>query len=216
MTWITDIQAIGWDLDGTLYRPGTIPLNIVYERQLKAVVDVKGWDPGHARSELERMYEQLGSYTKSLTALGIDGEAFFTQLWDELPLGSFLKTDKELVALFHRLPNYRHFVLSNSNRVDQIEQKLRLLGLDPGGFEFLLATVNMGAVKPDARPFLAALERLGPEFEAQPERVLYVGDRLETDVVGAHRVGMKAALVWGECEAADIGFEPCMSWRISY
>lgn len=206
MDWVKEIKAIGWDVDGTLYKPGTVPLNLIYDLQLKAIVDTTGSDPQKAKSEFERMYNQLHSRTAALNALGVRGEDFFVKVWDEFPFGEYVKKDLQLVAMFQELTGFTHFIISNSNREDQIETKLKLLGLNPALFAFMISTVELGAVKPDARPFLAALERLGPEFQAHPETVLYIGDRLETDVLGAHRVGMKAGLVWATSEAADVSF----------
>jgi len=45
--------------------------------------------------------------------------------------------------------------------------------------------------KPERGMFDVALERLG----TAPERTLMIGDRIETDIVGAQRAGWRAALV---------------------
>lgn len=50
---------------------------------------------------------------------------------------------------------------------------------------------EVGAPKPDPRPFLAALEPLG----VAPEHVLHVGDLRRTDVAGARALGMQTARI---------------------
>ena len=70
-------------------------------------------------------------------------------------------------------------------------------GLAPGGGAILAAleaaTDRAPTIigKPEAPIFHLALERLG----LPPNRVLMVGDRVETDILGAKRVGLRAALV---------------------
>jgi FMN phosphatase YigB (HAD superfamily) len=49
----------------------------------------------------------------------------------------------------------------------------------------------LGSVKPDPEPFIKCIELL----ILTANEVLYVGDRIETDVTGAKSVGMRAALV---------------------
>jgi HAD superfamily hydrolase (TIGR01549 family) len=58
-----------------------------------------------------------------------------------------------------------------------------ILGLlDP-----IVISGEVGYVKPHARPFTVALEAL----DLPPERVLFVGDRWDADMVGARAVGMQ-------------------------
>lgn len=52
-----------------------------------------------------------------------------------------------------------------------------------------------GVQKPDPEIFRRALVRLGPAFEATPERVVYAGDIPEVDVFGARAAGMQGVLV---------------------
>ena len=62
--------------------------------------------------------------------------------------------------------------------------------LEEAGFGPLMGAVAdsavVGAMKPDARIFLAALEPLG----AAPEEALFVGDSLPRDMAGARALGM--------------------------
>jgi 4-nitrophenyl phosphatase len=70
-------------------------------------------------------------------------------------------------------------------------------GLAPGAGVVLAAIEAASGVsplimgKPNQRMYKAALDRI----DCQPEEVLVVGDRLETDILGAHRIGCRSALV---------------------
>lgn len=85
---------------------------------------------------------------------------------------------------------YRLGIITNGN-VD-----VRRLSLDHH-FDAIILAGEMHAPKPDSRPFLSALARLG----AQPYRALHVGDSWEEDVLPAQRLGMHA--VW--IDAKDEG-----------
>src|SRR5690606_11960233 len=69
-------------------------------------------------------------------------------------------------------------------------------GLAPGAGSILAALAAatgraptvMG--KPEPHMYRSAIERLG----TAPERTVMIGDRLDTDVLGAQRLGMQAAL----------------------
>jgi putative hydrolase of the HAD superfamily len=70
------------------------------------------------------------------------------------------------------------------------ENKLINLGLG-GLWDVVLCSETTGRIKPDPRPFLALAEKMG----LPPERILYVGNSVSYDVIGAKKTGMKAALV---------------------
>ncbi len=62
-----------------------------------------------------------------------------------------------------------------------------------GLFDAVAISDDVGASKPDPRPFYAALDQLGiPPQDA--DRVVMVGNRLERDISGAKELGMIA--VW--------------------
>lgn len=198
--WITQIEALGWDLDGTLYPTSQALTTIIHHKQYEAVSVRMGWGRERTLKEYGKRYRQLGSNTKTLNSFGIDGLSFFSSVWDEIELDRFIKQDRRLVRLFTSLVSWRQFLISNSNRIDQMNTKLELIGLKPSLFEFIVSTVDLGAVKPDPAPFLKALETL----ELAPEQVMFIGDRESTDILGARGVGMRTCLVWGKSKAADI------------
>lgn len=67
--------------------------------------------------------------------------------------------------------------------------KLRITGLF-NFFDVVVTREDVGAIKPEPKIFLYALERLGVE----PHEAMMIGDSLSQDVYGAKNVGMTA--VW--------------------
>ena len=74
-------------------------------------------------------------------------------------------------------------VVSDYGRVDE---RLEALGIGAHRFEYRRSAEASGALKPDAGCFLAAAKGL----RVAPEQCLVVGDRVDTDGVGAQAAGM--------------------------
>jgi len=93
-----------------------------------------------------------------------------------------------LDALAERIPQVRFGIITNAVVAFQIE-KLEAIGLR-SRMEHVVASSEFGAAKPDARIFAHACEL----FDVAPEAAAYVGDRLETDAIGASTAGLTG--VW--------------------
>lgn len=84
-----------------------------------------------------------------------------------------------------------------------LRRQIRRLGVGER-VDAIVLSGEVGASTPDPRPFRAALDELG----VAPERALFVGDRLGTDVAGAAAVGMTTVqALWFRADDAD-GPEP--------
>jgi putative hydrolase of the HAD superfamily len=69
------------------------------------------------------------------------------------------------------------------------ETKVANLGL--GGFwDTMICSESTGRLKPSPEPFLELIRRM----ELSPERILYVGNSLPYDIIGAANMGIKTAL----------------------
>jgi putative hydrolase of the HAD superfamily len=73
---------------------------------------------------------------------------------------------------------------------DSQRSKAEYLGL-PSRVDVFFVSDEIGHRKPDARAFLPALTAAG----CSPDEILYVGDSLENDIVGANRAGMVSVLI---------------------
>ncbi len=90
-------------------------------------------------------------------------------------------------------------VLSNSIfPSSQLRFEVERAGLT-GRVGFLISSADLGWRKPHPRAFEAALERLGLDVG----EVVFVGDRLLVDILGAHGAGMRAVLLGPAADAAE-------------
>jgi putative hydrolase of the HAD superfamily len=69
-------------------------------------------------------------------------------------------------------------------------KKLEYLGI-ASYWDVVLCSEETGRLKPDPVPFYALSEAL----QVAPERILYVGNSVEYDIIGAKHAGLKTALV---------------------
>jgi len=86
---------------------------------------------------------------------------------------------KALPSDFPKLAIYSDYPL--------LKERLEAMGVSPGRSVLLYGPETFGAQKPAARPFLSIAGDLG----AAPEEILVVGDREETDGLGAFHAGMR-------------------------
>ncbi|MDR0878422.1 MAG: HAD family hydrolase [Treponema sp.] len=70
------------------------------------------------------------------------------------------------------------------------EKKLEYMGLG-GLWEVVCCSERIGRLKPAAEPFAELARRMG----VRPERLLYVGNSLRYDILGARQAGMQTALI---------------------
>jgi len=91
---------------------------------------------------------------------------------------------KELFALFDSTSKIHVAVYSDYPR---LKERLKVLGLNVSPKIKLYGPESFGAQKPAPEPFLSIASDLG----SLPEETLVIGDREETDGLGAFRAGMR-------------------------
>jgi putative hydrolase of the HAD superfamily len=115
----------------------------------------------------------------------------FAWLWYE-PLSRLATTEPEIKDTLISLKGLglKLGILSNTFvHADSLEQHLKQLGL-LDFFSVRMYSYQFDFRKPDLRIFEIAAERLGEPAE----RIIYVGDRIDTDIAPALKIGMKPAL----------------------
>lgn len=150
--------------------------------------------PGGARGWWQRLLERLCELAEApapskFAAVELYGRFAGTEPWEVFP-----EVEEVLAAL--RSDGMRLGVVANWD--ERLPKLLEELGLGCY-FDAVVCSSSLGAAKPDAAIFLAALEKLGVSAGS----AMHVGDSPREDVEGALAVGMSAALVDRRVSAAQ-------------
>ena len=153
-----------------------------YHRYLAGEIDFREQRRHRARGFVEPFGLDLSS--------DADADDWFGRYIVEYQLAWVLFDDTLpcLDALQAAIPGVRFGVVTNAELPFQRE-KMDATGLSDR-IEHTIASGEVGVAKPHPRIFQAACERFGVE----PGDAVYVGDRLDTDAIGAARAGLRG--VW--------------------
>ena len=146
-------------------------------------------------------------YTEVLRELGVDDPDAFIDAEHEVwrPAHAVLGAAQAMLESL-RTSGIKTGLVANSwpDPARLLRADAEAVGLAPL-LDVMVFSEELGASKPRPEIFLHALAALGVE----PERALYVGDRLETDVQGAANVGMTTVqALWFNADDSISGIEP--------
>jgi putative hydrolase of the HAD superfamily len=150
------------------------------------------------------------SWRDALRSHGIDDPELAAELADRFPRVRRRKhfVYPDAVRTLKKLAGTYSLGLLSNGAPDLQRTKLEGSGLSCY-FDQVLIAGEVGFGKPDPRVFTMLLNRLG----STAEKTLMIGDRLETDVQGAHNAGMRAVWMNRSGESNDGSIAP--EWEIS-
>ncbi len=201
---LKEVRAVGFDLDGTLYRL-TSEMNDrirtrVAQRILEKRPELK--DLRMAREYFEEKYEKIQSATKILSELGYKNAP---QIMDEClstaDVVDLIPTNPELANLIQQISSKYETNLLTSSPEHLSISKLEKIGIDPHIFSHTVFSDTLGTrMKMDGTAFD---QLLSLSLFPAPEHV-YIGDRSASDILPARSKGMKTIAVWSNIPEADI------------
>lgn len=160
------------------------------ERAIQAVLPE--YRPGETETapHLSRVLGQ--AFTWLGLAVGADDvEACARLFFDEATQGLQVYDDARALLASLRYRGFSAGVVTNAIfPASLFAPKVSQLGLS-GYLDTFVSSADLGLAKPSPGPFHKALTDLG----LGPEEVLFVGDTMETDIVGARAAGMRAVLL---------------------
>ncbi|MCL2879157.1 MAG: HAD family hydrolase [Treponema sp.] len=201
------INAIAFDLDGTLYpnyrlNIRLIPFILKELRLMTAFNKARKTFRRNAGKNQGDFYAWQAAEVASIISAEPDDvrakiEKFIYRGWEPY----FAKV-KLYNGVQHTLEAFRNAGLKLGLLSDfPPENKIKYLGLD-SFWVAVLCTEEIGALKPDALPFI----KLAGALAVAPGSMLYVGNSYRYDVIGAKNAGMRTALLTRSVWAT--GFPP--------
>ena len=189
---LTQIKAVAFDIDGTLYRAWKFNLRITPYFLAHSIFFLKY---GLVRSIMHKseatdkfVKVQASHMAKKLKCTPEEAEARLEKVIYKGLEKYFvnIKPCKGSVEFIKKLKDngYKIGLLSDFPP----EQKGAIWGVR-NLCDVVLGSEEAGALKPDSTPFL----KLAEQFGLPPEQILYVGNNHKYDIQGAHNIGMKTA-----------------------
>ncbi len=196
---IKDIKVIVWDLDGTLYPNIPELAKAIHDAFIAILGERKNLNYKDAAHLLDATVKIQKGFTRSLQALGCGSRLSIIKRIEELvDKTSYLKIDPKIMSLFQQLSQLRHILTSDTTHAT-INKELEALGLSATIFELVLGVDDTQTTKPDIIYFSSVLEYT----HLTPAEHLFVGDRVEVDLLPAKRMGMRTCLVGGSSYEVD-------------
>lgn len=195
---ISDIRAIVFDLDGTLYADQGFA-NEIYHAVCSYAATLAGISPEAAASQVEAIKEKLyreRGVEPTLSAvcaeLGGDVLGFHRAVTPMVHPESFLARDDRVVNLVMKLASrFELYVYTNNNRI-LTDRILDILGISRL-FRRVFTIEDFLRPKPDRD----VLEKLFAAIGRAPEECLFVGDRYDVDLRVPADMGSAVFLVKG-------------------
>ena len=187
-------DAVVFDIDGTLY-----PNYRIYARMIPSVLkDLRLVNAFRKARKIIRREVPKGSFfdvQAEIIArlLGEDAKAMKTKIETIIY--------RDWCAIFKNIKPFKNvretleLLKENGYKTGAMSdfpphEKLKNLKLD-GLWDVEIGSEFTGRLKPDPKPFI----RLSEALNCSPDRILYVGNSVKYDIIGAKRVGMHAALI---------------------
>jgi putative hydrolase of the HAD superfamily len=134
---------------------------------------------------------RLDTWNGALAECGVDSIDLASQLADDFPRNrrTHYTLYDDAVHCLDEFSKVCRLALLTNGPSDLQREKIEITGIEKY-FTEIVVSGEVGYGKPDCRSYQLVLSRLG----VKPESTIYVGDSLESDILGANAIGIKT--VW--------------------
>lgn len=189
-TNFNNIKGIIFDLDGTLYckkwfmRPfmtvGALPQPLLLPKYMKIRKRYADKDMGSGENLLRSIAKEMGDEEKYFAWLTVN---FYRVFVNTLKFMRNSRPGLNEILSDIKNKNIKIAVLSDYSK---IEERLDILNIDKSLFNIMVSSESEGFLKPGKGPFL----KIAKSFDLNPENILVIGDRDDTDGKAAEKSGM--------------------------
>ena len=153
------------------------------------------------KAEYKAAYKEHGSKSAVFKALGMPQE-FWQNYFNTLDESEYYKPDERIYKTVDAIRKLRPIGLLSNSTPDRIDRTLKTVNIDPSWFTHILSNYDISEPKPNLEGFQLMIERSG----ANPDELIFVGDREDVDILPAKKLGIKTVMVWGRSDEADQSF----------
>ncbi len=192
----SDISALIFDLDGTLYINNSLGMEISvaacrYVADLKNIsVDEAGKLIDQTRQDLSQATGLDSTLSHTILALGGDLRTLHNRFAEEIDPGKLLTCDRRVVEMLRNLGNKFEMYIYTNNNVKLSTRIMELIGID-GLFTEVFTIEEDWRPKPDRE----AVAKLFKIIRRDPTECLFVGDRYDVDLRIPAEMGSAVFLV---------------------
>jgi putative hydrolase of the HAD superfamily len=155
------------------------------------VARFEGDDPNLRMLREWAPYYRLDTWNGALAKCGVDSIDLAGQLADAFPRNrrTHYALYEDAVYCLDEFSEVYPLALLTNGPPDLQREKIEITGIGKY-FTEIVVSGEVGYGKPDCRSYQLVLSRLG----VKPDATVYIGDSLESDILGANAIGMKT--VW--------------------
>lgn len=193
------IKGLFFDIDNTLY-DSTKLATMARKNSIRAMIDagLPEKDESKVFKILERIIKRFGPnypqhYDELIKEIGDSWDpkiiASGVVAYEHTKVGYLNPFPKVVPTLLEMRKKYKLGIISNGLAIKQWE---KLIGLGVHHlFDVVVTSEEEGFEKPDVKIFRRAVKRMG----LKPDECIMVGDKLDSDIIGANEAGMHTALI---------------------
>jgi putative hydrolase of the HAD superfamily len=179
----TDLKAIVFDLDGTLYVNNPLGESI-YEVACRYIADLKGVECKAAASLIRATRNMLTAQSSQETSLSLacielggDIVQLHRYFAGEVVPEDYLKRDSRLIELLNNLGQRFELYVYTNNNLELAGRIMKQLGIG-GLFQHVFSIEDTWRPKPD----IQSLQYIYSSIGYEPYECLFVGDRYDIDL----------------------------------
>lgn len=202
---LSDIRAIVFDLDGTLYADEGFAREI-FRAVCEYAASIRGISAEDAealvketRDRLSAIHGSEATLTSVCRELGGDVAGFHRAITPKVHPEAFLRKDERVVELLGKLATRFDLYVYTNNNAELTSRILSTLGIS-GLFRRVFTIEDYRQPKPDR----AVLEKLYSDIGRAPDECLFVGDRFDVDLRLPAEMGSAVFLVGGVMELLNL------------
>lgn len=197
------IKHIWFDVEGTLTIRSEEFNKAHNQLRYQTYAEITGKPIGNIlKKEFEKLYSIHGSNSAVFRSLGCSSD-FWQKQFNKLDKAKFYQPVKTVYSTLKKLKKIVPISIFTNLKSDEIDKILKIINVEKQWFHYVLSGDDIK----ERKPALDGFYKIIKQSKLPSTQILYVGDRMQVDILPAKQVGIKTCLVWGKSKEADYAFE---------